>query len=152
MATDQKNMLNFVRLGSPTLTGTTPFNSALVDMQGYDSATFAMATNTVTVAGTSGFALRLQHSDSTAAASFVDVPAAEVIPTSAGATTIAVSADTEDDIGINSLGYRGIRRYVRAVVLGTTNTNAVVTVFAVRGCNTQASAPVPAWTAPTAST
>lgn len=153
MSVDMKNMLNLVRMGGATLSGTTPYNSSLADMQGFESLTVALQTLTVTDAGTaSGFTLKLQHSDSTAAASFVDCTAAEVIPDSAGNTTITVTADTDDDIIKNSIGYRGNKRYVRAVVTGTTLTDAGILVLGIRTANSSASAPVAAVTSPTAAT
>lgn len=153
MSADMKNMLNLVRMGGATLSGVTPANTSLVDMQGYEGLTVYLTTGTVTDAGdANGFTMKLQHSDSTLGSSFVDCTAAEVIPTSAGATTIQVTADTDDDIAVNSIGYRGNRRYVRAVITGTTGTNAVVVVFGIRSTNSSASAPVAAVTAPTAAT
>lgn len=152
MSIDMKNVLNFVRMGGATLSGATPANTSLVDMQGYEGLTVALLNATVTVSGTGGFTLKLQHSDSTVAGSFVDCTANDVIPTAAGAITISSTADTDDDIFVNSIGYRGNRRYVRAVVTGTTNTNAVVVVIGVRAPNGNASAPVAAVTAPTAAT
>lgn len=153
MSVDMKNVLNFVRMGSATLSGTTPANTSLVDMQGYEGLTVALMTGTVTDAGTAaGFTLKLQHSDSTAAASFVDCTANEVIPDSAGLITITVTDDAADNVIANSIGYRGNRRYVRAVLTGTTATAADIVVLGVRAPSSQASAPVPAVTAPTAAT
>jgi hypothetical protein len=153
MSVDMKNMLSLVRMGGATLSGTTPYNSSLVDMQGYESLTVALQTLTVTDAGTAaGFTLKLQHSDSTAAGTFVDCTASEIIPTSAGATTITVTADTDDDLIKDTIGYRGNKRYVRAVVTGTTLTDAGVLILGVLSANSSRSAPVPAVTLPTAAT
>lgn len=153
MAYDTKNLLNVVRMGGATLSGTTPSNTSLVDMQGYEALTVLLTTGTVTDAGTTaGFTMKLQHSDTTAAADFVDCAATEIIPTSAGATTLTVTSDDDDDKAIGSLGYRGGKRYVRAVVTGTTGTNAVYVAFGIRGANSSASAPVAAVTTATSAT
>lgn len=152
MSVDMKNMINLVRMGGATLSGVTPANTSLVDMQGYEGLTVVLQNGTVTTSGSTGFTLKLQHSDTTVAANFVDVPAAQIIPTAAGATTITSSLDADDDILINSIGYRGPRRYVRAVVTGSTGTAAVVVVLGIRAPNSSASAPVAAVTLPTAAT
>lgn len=150
---DQKTELNIVRMGGATLSGTTPANTSLVDMQGYEALTVLLTTGTVTDAGAAaGFTLKLQHSDTTAAVDFVDCTAAEVIPTSVGDTTLSVTADADDDKAIGTIGYRGNKRYVRAVITGTALTDAVVVVFGIRGHFSQQSAPVPAVTTPTAAT
>lgn len=153
MAVDRKNTQSLIRMGGATLSGTTPYNSNLADMRGYEALTVALQTLTVTDAGTaSGFTLKLQHSDSTATGTFVDCTTNEVIPTSAGAITIAVTADTDDDLIKDTIGYRGNKRYVRAVVTGTTLTDAGVLILGVLSANSNASAPVPAVVASTAAT
>jgi hypothetical protein len=108
-----------------TLSGTTPNNSALFDTRGFDGLTVYLTTNTVTDAGdATGFTMKLQHSDTTAAASFVDVPADEFIGTNPQATL-----DTADNVLVGAVGYLGIKRYVRAVVTGSALTDAVVQVL-----------------------
>lgn len=153
MAFDSKNRLNMVRMGGATLSGTTPSNTSLVDMQGYEDLTVYLTTGTVTDAGAAaGFTLKLQHSDTTAAADFVDCAAAEVIPRSTGATTISVTSDSDDNIAVGSIGYRGGKRYVRAVVTGTALTDAAYVAFGIRANFSQQSAPVPSVTTATAAT
>ena len=49
------------------------------------------------------------------------------------ATTLSVTADADDDKAIGTIGYRGNKRYVRAVITGTAATDAVVVVFGIRG-------------------
>lgn len=153
MAFDAKNALNFVRMGGATLSGTTPSNTSLVDMQGFEALTVLLTTGTVTDAGTaSGFTLKLQHSDTTVAGDFVDCTSDHIIPTSAGAITLTVTADTDDDKAIGTIGYRGGKRYVRAVVTGTTLTDAAYVAWGVRSYNSSTSAPVAAVTTATAAT
>lgn len=121
--------------GAPqTLSGTTANNSALVDRRGYDAMTVYLATDAVTDAGdAAGFTMKLQHSDTTAAADFVDVPAAGLIAGLGGLTTVTATVDTQDNVIVGGVGYVGGKRYVRAVVTGTTGTNAVVNAVAVMG-------------------
>ena len=117
-----------------TLSGVTPNASALIDRRGYDSLTVYLDTGTVTDAGTAaGFTMKLQHSDTTTAADFVDVPADGLVPNSDGNTTVTVTADTDDNVTKPGVGYVAGKRYVRAVVTGTTGTNAVVQALGVLG-------------------
>lgn len=109
---------------SATLSGTTPSAGNIVDTTDYGSATFVMQTGTVTDAGdANGFSVEIQHSDSTAAASFTAVADIDLIGLE---SALQVTLDTADNVPVGSIGYRGNRRYVRAVVTGTTGTNAVV--------------------------
>jgi hypothetical protein len=104
-----------------TLSGTTPAAGNIVDVTDYQAATFLLQTATVTVAGTGGFGVRLQHSNSLTGSSFEDVPADEML-----GAALSVTSDAADNVPVGSIGYRGGRSYVRAVGLGTTNTNAVI--------------------------
>ena len=109
-----------------TLSGVTPNNSRAIDVQGFSGLNVYLQTGTVTDAGTAeGFSIKIQHSDTLAAADFVDVPAAEfngAIP--------AVTSDAADDITApGGISYVGNKRYVRAVLTGTTDTDAVVRVL-----------------------
>ena len=120
---------NMTRGALQTLSGTTPNASALIDMQGFAGLTAYLLTGTVTDAGdTAGFTMKLQHSDSVVGTSFVDVPADELI-----GSTVSVTADTQDDAVVGGIGYAGKNRYVRAVLTGTTGTNAIVSVLFHRG-------------------
>jgi hypothetical protein len=117
-----------------TLSGVTPNNSALFDRRGFDSLTLYLETGTVTDAGTaSGFTMKLQHSDTTAAADFVDVPTAGLLPNSAGGTTVTVTTDAANGLVAGGVGYAGGKRYVRAVITGTTGTDATVQVLGMLG-------------------
>jgi hypothetical protein len=117
-----------------TLSGTTPNNSAAFDRRGYDEMTVYLDTGTVTDAGTAaGFTMKLQHSDTTAAVDFVDVPADGLVPNSSGGTTVTVTTDAANGICAGGVGYVGGKRYVRAVITGTSGTNATVTIDAALG-------------------
>jgi hypothetical protein len=124
-----------VRGASQTLSGVTPNNSAAFDVRGFGMATFDLHTGTVTDAGDAGgFTMKLQHSDTLAAADFGDVPALELI----GGPTVTVTLDTADNVIAGGVGYAGAKRYVRAVFTGTTGTDAAVWVVASLGKPAQA--------------
>jgi hypothetical protein len=143
MAVDIISELNLTQAAAQTLVGTTPNSSALIDMKGYEGLAVYVLTNTVTDAGTaSGFTAVIQHSDTTAAASFADCTAAQLVPNSAGGTTIAVTSDTDDNVLSGGVGYRGGKRYVRVTTTGTTATDAVIRVLFVRSKNSSAAAPL----------
>lgn len=149
MALDIYSGLNVTRNVNQTLSGTTANATALIDRQGYEALSVLLSTATVTDAGTaSGFTMKLQHSDTTVATDFVDCASTEVF----GNTTLTVTADTDDDKDIGLIGYRGGKRYVRAVITGTTNTDAVCVVRFLRGRPANASQPVTTIGSTTAST
>lgn len=153
MSFDMISEMNLTQAAAQTLSGTTPNASALIDMRGYEALTVYLLTNTVTDAGTaSGFTAVIQHSDTTVAGDFVTCTAAELIPNSAGATTLTVTSDTDDNILVGGVGYRGNKRYVRVLVTGTTLTDAVVRALFLRGKYTQASAPLATTGSTTAAT
>lgn len=126
---DIKSNSQIVHLGAITLSGTTPGASAWVDTRGFDAAMIVLHTNTVTDAGTtSGFTFTAQHSDLTTAASATALVAAE---TTDGTIALTVTADADDNKLIGAVGYRGAKRYLRLNGVGTTGTDATVTVYAV---------------------
>jgi hypothetical protein len=109
---------------SATLSGTTPSVGNIVDVADYQAATFLFQTGTVTDAGdANGFSVEIQESDSTAAGTFTAVADDNLIGLE---TALTVTLDTADGIAIGCIGYRGSKRYARAVVTGTSGTNAVV--------------------------
>jgi hypothetical protein len=109
---------------SATLSGATPSAGNIADVTDYQSATFVYQTGVVTDAGdATGFRVEIQDSDTTAAADFTAVADADLIGLE---TELAVVADTADNVAIGCIGYRGNKRYVRAVVTGSTATAAVV--------------------------
>jgi hypothetical protein len=135
---DLKSNIQLVHLGSITLSGTTPGASAWVDLRGFDSAAIVLMTGTVTDAGTSsGFTFTAQHSDLTTAASAAAVVAAD---TTDGSISLTVTADADDNKVIGAVGYRGSKRYLRLKGVGTTGTDAVVSVHAVVSDASQAPA------------
>ena len=112
-----------IRGADQTLSGTTANASAAFDVRGFSTAVFDLETGAVTDAGTAdGFTMVLQHSDTLVGTDFVAVPSGEF------SGTASVLLDTNDNIIAGSIGYLSNKRYVRAVITGTTGTNAVVHV------------------------
>jgi hypothetical protein len=135
---DLKSNIQIVHLGAITLSGTTPGASAWVDTRGFDSAAIVLHTNTVTDAGdTAGFTFTAQHSDTTAASGASALVAAD---TTDGTFALSVTSDTDDNKCIGAVGYRGAKRYLRLNGVGTTGTNASVTVYAIVSHDAQAPA------------
>lgn len=109
---------------SATLSGTTASKGNIVDVADYGSAIFALSTGTVTDAGDAGgFVTQIQESDTTADADFTAVVDADLIGLE---SELTVTLDTADNVAVGMIGYKGRKRYLRAVVTGTTGTNAVV--------------------------
>lgn len=125
---DMRNCAEYGLALSATLSGATPAAGDWIDMQGWEAVTFSVSTGTVTDAGTaSGFAFEVQESDTTAAADATAVADADLIGLESALT---VTDDTDDNVFVGTIGYRGDKRYVRIVATGTTGTNAAVTVQA----------------------
>lgn len=126
---DTRNDAEYALALSATLSGTTPSAGGAIDMQGWESVTFTVSTGTVTDAGTaSGFAFEVQESDA-AASGYTAVADADLIGLESALT---VTDDTDDNVLVGSIGYRGGKRYVRIVATGTTGTDAAVTVHAIK--------------------
>lgn len=124
---DMISSKQFVHLGTLALSGTTPGASAWVDTRGFDTCTMVLVNNTITDAGTAaGFTATVQHSDTTAAADAAAITAADSVT---GAISIAVTDDAADDVTAGGIGYKGSKRYVRMNIVGTTGTNAGVSVY-----------------------
>lgn len=118
-----------VHLGNLSLSGTTPAASAWVDVRSFDACTIVLVNNTVTDAGTTaGFTATVQHSDTTAAADAAAIVAADSVD---GSLTVVVTSDSASNTVAGGVGYRGGKRYVRMNVVGTTGTDADVSVMAV---------------------
>jgi hypothetical protein len=115
---------------SATLSGTTKAEGDWIDMQGWQSLTFSVSTGTVTDAGTTaGFSFQVEEGDDTTDAGATAVADADLIGSEADLT---VTSDDDDNKMVGSIGYRGSKRYVRMTAVGTTGTNAVVTVHATK--------------------
>lgn len=120
-----------VHLGNLTLSGTTPATSSYVDVRGFSGCKIVAVANTITDAGTAaGFTVTLQESADTAAASAASVVAAEAV---GGTVTLTETDDAADNSVIGGMGYLGNARYVGVSAVGTTGTNADISIFAVLG-------------------
>ena len=126
---DTRNDAEYALALSATLSGTTPATGGAIDMQGWQSVTFTVSTGTVTDAGTaSGFAFEVQESDAQTSG-YTAVADADLIGLESALT---VTDDTDDNVLVGSIGYRGDKRYLRIVATGTTGTDAAVTVHAIK--------------------
>lgn len=120
-----------VHLGNLTLSDTTPATSSYVDVRGFSGCKIVAVANTITDAGTAaGFTVTLQESADTAAASAASVVAAEAV---GGTVTLTETDDAADNSVIGGMGYLGNARYVGVSAVGTTGTNADISIFAVLG-------------------
>ena len=121
---DTKNSMVVAFGISATLSGTTPSKGNIVDLKDVESATFVLQTGVVTDAGdANGFVTEIQESDTTADGAFTAVANANLVGLE---TALTVTLDTADSVAVGAIGYIGTKRYVRAVVTGSTGTNAVV--------------------------
>jgi hypothetical protein len=126
---DMLNNTQMVHLGSVVLSGTTAATSDYVDIRDFSSATIVVVANTITDAGTaSGFTATFQESADTAGASAGTVAATAAVN---GTTTLTETSDSADNTVIGSFGYNGGERYLGISAVGTTGTNADLSVYAV---------------------
>ena len=126
---DMINNKQVVFLGNLTLSGTTPAASDWVDVQDYDACTIMVVNNTITDAGTAaGFTLAVQHGDDETAAGAAAIETTDAVD---GAISISVTDDSADNSIAGGIGYKGSKRYVRVNAVGTTGTDADVSVIAV---------------------
>ena len=126
---DMKSDLNFTRAANLTV-GNNTQNSALIDMQGWSALTVVCHTAAITAAG-ANITFKLQHSDTTVGSSFADCTTDEVI----GAAD-PVDDDADDNLIKGTIGYRGNKRYVRLVAVGSASANGIVFAEYVRGRST----------------
>ncbi len=126
---DMLNNKQVVHLGNLTLSGVTPAASDWVDLRGFDACTLIAVPNTITDAGTAaGFTLTAQEGDDSTAAGATAVAAADMV---GGTQALTETDDAADDSLTGGLGYKGGSRYVRLNAVGTTLTDADVSVFAI---------------------
>ena len=126
---DMLNNKQVVHLGNLTLDGTTPAASAWVDVRDFDACTIMVVNNTITDAGTAdGFTCTVQHSDTTAASDAAAIVADDSVD---GPVAVTVTSDAADDVVAGGVGYKGSKRYVRVNAVGTSGTDADVSIVAV---------------------
>ena len=127
---DTRNDAEYGLALGAVLSGTAKASGPWIDMQGWEAVTFSVATGVVTDAGAAGgFAFQMEESDTTAAADATAVADDDLIGLESALT---VTADTDDNKLIGSIGYRGGKRYVRMTATGTTGTDAAVSVAAIK--------------------
>tara|TARA_R110000868_G_scaffold223318_2_gene475209 strand:- start:13608 stop:14051 length:444 start_codon:yes stop_codon:yes gene_type:complete len=125
---DMLNNKQVVHLGNLTLSGTTPAASAWVDVRDFDACTIMVVNNTITDAGTAaGFACTVQHGDDSTAVGAAAIVAADSVD---GDIAISVTSDGADNTVAGGIGYKGSKRYVRINAVGTTGTDADVSIVA----------------------
>ena len=113
--------LNLVASLAPAVVTATTKGSH-VDLQGYNAATLIITTGAI--AGDGVFDVKLQHADTTADGDFTDVAAADLL----GSLPAALEADT-----VCKQGYKGIRRFLRAVITKTSGTSIAAAAVLVLG-------------------
>ena len=123
---DNISNVQYVNLGSLTLSGVTPGLSGYLDTRGFNAASIVVVNGTITNAGTAeGFTVTLQESaDTTGAAA---VTATETV----NGGTVTVTSDDADNVVSNAVGYAGNKRYIGVTVTGTTGTDATITLIGV---------------------
>ncbi|WP_322990410.1 hypothetical protein [Hoeflea sp.] len=117
----------FATLAPAVVTAST--DGTAVDLQDFNSATLVI--NTGAIAGAGLYDVKLQHSDTTTGGDFADVTAADLL----GALP--------DDLAAASVykqGYKGSKRYVRAVITKQSGTS--IAAGAVVVCGEPYDAPV----------
>lgn len=127
---DERNNAEYVFGIQSALSGTTPVESNIVDMQGWESLTWVAFTGTVTDAGTAaGIVFEVQESDTTADADFTAVADSDLIGSEAD---MSILLDTDDRIVNGTIGYRGGKQYVRLVATGSTGSSANLCAVAIK--------------------
>lgn len=118
---DQRSNLQFARALEASISNATPVNGNLIDLKGFEAATFFVFTGTITAA-TGGINFKLQHSDTTEGGDFADVAAADYI----GDPADLEITENDNDQVVGTIGYRGNKRYLRMVVTGHASNDAAL--------------------------
>lgn len=107
---------------APAVYAATKSDSGVIDLQGAGSVVLAI--NTGAIAGAGDFAISLQHGDAANLSDAETVAAADLIGT-LPATLAAAS--------VYQVGYRGAKRYVRAVITQNGGTSIAAGAVIVKG-------------------
>ncbi|QRG08811.1 hypothetical protein EZH22_11320 [Xanthobacter dioxanivorans] len=118
---DLMNNVGVVQAIGPAVLSATATGPAL-DLLGFNSAVLVL--NTGAVAGSGNFTAKLQESDTTTPGDFTDVAASDLH----GAFPASLSADA-----VLKVGYRGHKRYVRAVITKNSGTSIAAGAVLVKG-------------------
>lgn len=107
-------------LAPAVVTATTSGNHA--DLQGFNAATLVVQSGAI--AGDGLFDVKLQHSDTATGGDFVDVPERDLL----GALPDALAANA-----LYKQGYKGSKRYIRAVITKQSGTSVAAGAVLVLG-------------------
>lgn len=131
---DMMNNIHVRRAISPvSVADTTAQVSQIIDLQGFDSLTFAIATGSIADADAT-FVVLVDHGD---AANLSD--AAAVADNELIGTEVLAAFTFADDDETRKIGYRGNKRYVRLTITPVANASAaVLSAVAVLGRPTNA--------------
>ena len=117
---DQMNQLHFKRAISPvSVADNTAQTGEVVDLQGFDSCTFVIATGSIADADVT-FAVEVQECD-TSGGTYTAVADANLIGTEALA-----GFQFDDDNECRKIGYIGSKRYVKLVITPSGNASAAL--------------------------
>lgn len=95
-------------------------SSSLLDLQGFSSAAVLVNVGALTGVDADSFlVIKLQESDTTAAAAFSDVGAADLV-----GAFLKMDANTKDQV-TQLVGYTGTKRYIRALLDFTAGTGGI---------------------------
>ncbi|MFG1348602.1 hypothetical protein [Xanthobacter autotrophicus] len=118
---DLKNNLGVVLAISPAVLAATTTGAAL-DLFGFNSAMLVVSTGAIVGAG--DFTAKLQESDTTTSGDFTDVAAADLH----GTFPASLAADS-----VVNIGYRGFKRYLRAVITKNGGTSIAAGAVLLKG-------------------
>ncbi len=126
---DQLNNINLKRVLSPvSVADNTAQVGQIIDRQGYEALTYAIATGSLADADAT-FTVLLEEGDASNLSDAATVAAADLIGTAALASFIF-----SDDDKCFKLGYKGNKRYTRLTITPAANTSAaLMSVVAILG-------------------
>jgi hypothetical protein len=127
---DMLSNINPRRAVSPAAatTDNTAYVSQIIDVQGFDSLTFLIATGSLADADAT-FAVTMDHGDQSNLSDAAAVPAAQI----AGTLALAGFTFAADD-STRKVGYLGDKRYVRLTITPSANTgNVFIAAIALLG-------------------
>lgn len=136
---DMMNNIHPVPLIAPVAarTDNTAIVSSIIDVKGYDSATFVLVTGTNTDANVT-FAVLVEHDDDSGLATAEAVADTQLVGTEALA-----AFNFGDDVECRKIGYIGNKRYVRVTVTPSGNDSGNIFLAGVAILGHPAQAPTP---------
>jgi len=111
-----------------TLSGATPGTAVAIDTQGANNVVIHVFTGTITDAGTAaGITWALTECD-TSGGSYTAVNSDEI---DGSLADLSILLDTDDNKYIGSIGYLGIKRFIKITPTGTAGTDGAVKAVAI---------------------